>query len=144
MTVVGNPYASAIDWSLLERTQITSTMYIFDPTLSGSNGRGAYVTYNALTGINNPSSSIDNNIQSGQAFFIQNNGPNPNLKIKETHKCAQFRAVYRTTGTLPHVSLQLLLPGQDTTNQSADGVSVFFASSFDDALGEEDSYKYYS
>ncbi len=143
-TFIGNPYASAIDWSLLERTDVTPTMYIFDPTLSGSNGRGAYVTYNALTGINNPSSSIDNNIQSGQAFFIQNSGANPNLTIRETHKCGEFRAVYRTGGTLPHVSLQLLLPGQDSSNQSADGVSVFFASNFDNTLGEEDSYKYFN
>ncbi len=143
-TFIGNPYASAIDWTAVDRTDVTATMYVFDPTLSGSNGRGAYVTYNALTGINNPSSAIDNNIQSGQAFFIQNSGPNARLTVRETHKCGQFRAVFRTTGTLPHVALQLLLPGQDTTNQSADGVSVFFADNFDNSLGDEDSYKYFN
>lgn len=143
-TFIGNPYASAIDWTALERTDVTSTMYVFDPTLSGTNGRGAYVTYNALTGINNPSSAIDNNIQSGQAFFVQNSGPNARLTIKESHKCGQFRAVFRNTGTLPNVALQLLLSGQDTTNQSADGVSVFFADNFDNTLGDEDSYKYFN
>lgn len=141
---IGNPYASAIDWTLLEKNDLSQTMYVFDPTLSGSNGRGAYVAYNALTGINNPSSSIDNNIQSGQAFFIQNTGPNAKLTVRETHKCGVFRGVYRTNSALPSVSLQLLLPGQDTTTQSADGVSLYFSDNFENQLGQEDSYKYFN
>ena len=139
---VGNPYASALDWALVERNDISSTMYIFDPTLSGTNGRGAYIAYNAITGNNNLSSPIDNFIQSGQAFFIRNTGTNPLLTIRETHKGEAFRSVFRTNNTIPRMSLQLLLPGQDSTGQSADAVSVYFDPNFDNALGDEDSYKY--
>ncbi len=139
---VGNPYASAIDWTLVERTNVSSTMYIFDPMLSGSNGRGAYIAYNALTGNNNISSIIDNNIQSGQSFFIKNTSTNPTLTMRETHKTGVHRMVFRTTNVLPRLSLQLLLPGQDSIGQSADAVSVFLSDQFDNGLGDEDSYKY--
>lgn len=138
---IGNPYASAIDWILLEKTDLAGSIYIFDPTLSGSNGRGAYVSYNASTGISNASSHIDNNLQPGQSFFIQTNGPNPSLAIKEIHKSIQQRFVFRTQ-KLPNISLLLLLPKQDNEGETADGLAAYFSSAFDSSLGDEDSYKF--
>lgn len=139
---VGNPYASAVDWALVEKSDIAPTLYIFDPTLSGTNGRGAYIAYNDITGNSNLSSPIDNFLQSGQAFFVKNTGPNPVLTFRETHKAVPFRSVFRTNNTTPKMSLQLLLPGQDSTGQSADAVSAYFDANFENTLGNEDSYKY--
>ena len=86
---VANPYASAIDWLQLERRDITSTFYIYDPAISGSNGRGQYVSYNAIYKVaSTANSSVSNDIQSGQAFFVQTSGPNPSLIFREHHKYA--------------------------------------------------------
>ena len=48
-TVVGNPYASAVDYNSMLRTgagiwPINPTYYMWDPYLGGANGAGAFVT----------------------------------------------------------------------------------------------------
>lgn len=140
---IGNPYASPVDWTSLEKTDVSSTIYIFDPTVSGTNGRGAYVSYNTTEGTNNNGESfIDENIQSGQAFFILSTGPNPSLTFQETHKTAAFNPVFRTANTYANVAVQLLLPSQVNSGGAADGCKVFFSDNFSAALGDEDSYKF--
>lgn len=47
----------------------------------------------------------------------------------------------RESNALPHVGVLLLLPGQETTGKSADGLAAYFSKSFDNAIGDEDSYK---
>ena len=144
-SLVGNPYASPIDWIALDKTDLASTIYIYDPTLVGANGRGAYVSYNSVLGTNNtPSSQIDNYIQTGQAFYVETTGPNPALTFREPYKATSQRNVFRNTSTLPQLRLQLLLPGQEFTNKSADGLGVYFANDFDDSVNIEDSYKFFN
>jgi hypothetical protein len=58
---------------------IGSTYWIWDPTLGGR-GRGAYALYNASTGGGTSGSDINENIQSGQAFFVQRGGSS--IKIR--------------------------------------------------------------
>ena len=140
-SMVGNPYASPVDWLLIEKANISNTIDIWDPTLSGTNGRGAYVSYNSITGVSNIASLIDNNIQSGQSFFIQTTGADPVLTFKEVHKSIIHRAVFREPDRTPHISLQLLLPGQDTAGGAADGLAAYFSNDFNDKVGDEDSYK---
>ena len=140
-SMVGNPYASPVDWVLIEKANISNTIYIWDPTLSGTNGRGAYVSYNSSTGISNIASLIDNNIQSGQSFFVQTTGADPVLTFKEVHKSVVHRAVFREPNRIPHLSLQLLLPGQDTAGGAADGLAAYFSDNFNNKVGDEDSYK---
>lgn len=140
-SMVGNPYASPVDWVLIEKSNISNTIYIWDPTLSGTNGRGAYVTYNSSTGVSNIASLVDNNIQSGQSFFIQTTSADPVLTFKEVHKSVVHRAVFREPNRLPHISLQLLLPGQDTIGGAADGLAAYFSEGFSNKVGDEDSYK---
>lgn len=140
-SLVGNPYASPVDWVLIEKTNIASTIYIWDPTLSGTNGRGAYVSYNSNTGVSNIASLIDNNIQSGQSFLVETTAADPSLTFREEHKSVVHRAVFRTPNHTPNISLQLLLPGQDTLKQAADGLAAYFSNDFSNAAGDEDSYK---
>ncbi|HEX8462340.1 MAG TPA: hypothetical protein VF623_12955 [Segetibacter sp.] len=47
-----------------------------------------------------------------------------------------------TDGTLAHISVLLLLPGQAATGNSADGLGAYFNEAFTDEIGDEDSYKY--
>ncbi|MCW3106343.1 MAG: C-terminal target protein [Segetibacter sp.] len=141
---VANPYASAVNWLALDKIDISSTIYVFDPTVSGSNGRGAYVAYNGLLNINNVISSLINNyIQSGQGFFVQTTGLNPSLTFKETYKSTAFRPVFRTAvNELANLSVQLLLPSQVGTPETADGTRVYFSDDFSSSIGDEDSQKF--
>jgi len=77
---VGNPYASAIDFSKINSTNIESSYIAWDPTLGGGYGLGGYQTISAATNykavpghttIYNTTSDY-RNIQSGQAFFVFN------------------------------------------------------------------------
>jgi hypothetical protein len=108
----------------------------------GSNGRGAYVSYNGTLKANsNPSSLVDNHIQSWQSFFVITSGPDPSLTFEERHKSDSNRAVFRPGEYRPHLTVQLLLPRQLTAGGAADGFATFFDNYFSSSIGEEDSYK---
>ncbi|MGN6532339.1 MAG: T9SS type A sorting domain-containing protein [Ginsengibacter sp.] len=78
---VGNPYASAIDFSKIIRSpEIENSFRVWDPEFYGIYGLGGYQTIPAATGykavpggtsIYNTTSDY-RNIQSGQAFFVYN------------------------------------------------------------------------
>jgi hypothetical protein len=118
---VGNPYASPVDFEkMIEYNSTLGTVTgsannikpeytVWEPKLSR---RGAYVTYNVAnhsTGI--PNSSVNKNIQSGQAFFVQTIGNNssPQLQFKESHKSSGITNVFRNPDQLTKLSVQLLL-----------------------------------
>lgn len=142
---IANPYASPVDWFSINLNDIAGTIYIFDPTVNGTNGRGGYVAFNrdypgGVT--SNVTSKIDNNIQSGQAFFVQTTGPNPSITFRENYKTSLNRRVFRAPNGLTKMSLQLLLPQQLVSGGAADGLAVYFSDNFSSAFGEEDSYKF--
>lgn len=142
-SLVGNPYPSPIDWESVTKSNIYTVYYVWDATLTGTNGRGAYVAYNGTTHLNNnPSSLVDKNIQMGQAVFVQTiaNGA-ASLNFSETNKTATNTAVFRTSSTMPSISVQLFVdkPTQNTT--SADGATVVFDNNFNSGYGLEDALK---
>lgn len=145
-TFIANPYASPVDWALLDLTDITGTMYIFDATINGSGGRGGYVAFNRTIGpagvSSNDTSKIDNNLQSGQAFFVQTSGSNPSVTFKEIYKTSQHRAVFREPNVMAKLSLHLLISNKQTGLASADGLAAYFSDDFSSSLGNEDSYKF--
>jgi hypothetical protein len=77
---IGNPYWSVVDWHLVDKSGVEDNLYYWDPTMNGTNLRGAYVTYNQANQSNNTppgtgigtSSSLSRYIQPGQAFFVRN------------------------------------------------------------------------
>lgn len=142
---IANPYASSVNWESLitTATDISPSMYIFDPTITGSNGRGGYVSYNAILKANNILSSlISKDIQSGQALFVQATGPNPSITFNENNKSNSFLPVFRTADVLPHLAVQLLLPEQVGTESVADGTAVYFSDDFNSSICGDDSYKF--
>ncbi len=76
-TLVGNPYASTIDWDLISRTDVTGTVYVYDNADSG------YDTWNGTTG-----DLTDGLIATYQGFWVQNTSgsPTPSLTIQEADK----------------------------------------------------------
>ncbi|WP_169332214.1 T9SS type A sorting domain-containing protein [Gracilimonas tropica] len=76
-TLVGNPYASTIDWDELSKTELTGTVYVYDhsygtPTdseddVAASGSAGSYRVWNGSTG-----SLTDGLIAPFQGFWVQN------------------------------------------------------------------------
>ena len=93
LTVLANPYPSAIDFGSLTKSNVKNTFYIWDPKSSGVYGLGAYVTVSFNTGTGNydvttSASSISQYIPSGEAVFIQSsNGTSTGtITIRESSK----------------------------------------------------------
>jgi hypothetical protein len=86
--LVGNPYASSIDWdkfgTSITGTNISNKIYVYNPTLK------AYAIYqkgNAGVGTNfNGATGSANVIPSGQGFFVVATGTNPTLTFTEAAK----------------------------------------------------------
>jgi hypothetical protein len=85
--LVGNPYASSIDWSTFSNTTSTAAIYglnvtpsiwTFDPKTKN------YATYNALTNI--ATGNGGKIIASGQGFFVQATAASPSLTFQEAAK----------------------------------------------------------
>jgi len=85
--LVGNPYASSIDWSTFSNSnssaaiygyKVNPTVYVFDPITSN------YDTYNATTGI--ATGKASKIIPSGQGFFVLANAASPTLTFNESAK----------------------------------------------------------
>ncbi len=141
-SLIGNPYASPINWCATIASGISPNIYFFDPSVSGSNNRGAYVSYNAVLDVNNnKASAIDNIIQQGQAFFVQTKSPYPSITFTEQAKTNLQRNPLKDPLQMPRIYMQLQLPSQLFTSSAADGVSAFFDDNFSNAPGFEDSYK---
>ncbi|GEO10357.1 T9SS type A sorting domain-containing protein [Segetibacter aerophilus] len=136
-SLVGNPYASAVDWDLLAKSGLSSYYYAWDPNL---NTRGAYVTYgNGVTSVQG--SQVNQNIQSGQAFFIQTKTANPSLTFNETNKTITNRNVFRTSADVQTLSVQLLLDTLSESEHTADGVTILFNDDFSSSINAEDAEK---
>jgi hypothetical protein len=85
--MVGNPYACTIDWctaysgSGITRTNITPTIYVFNPV---TNQYNTFLATSASGGT--ATGNASRYIMSGQGFFVQANAPNPVLTFSEAAK----------------------------------------------------------
>ena len=96
-TLLGNPYASAIDFGTIDKTGVSNTFYVWDPKAGGLYGLGAYATVSWNTGtlqydVTSATSQISQYIPSGEAVFVKadlNNDVSPRkVIIKESDKTA--------------------------------------------------------
>jgi hypothetical protein len=75
--LVGNPYASPIDWTSLSKNNLSGFFYTYDPATS------SYVASNGT-----------NYIAQGQAFFVQATGSSPALTFSESAKTLNAPTAY--------------------------------------------------
>lgn len=92
-TLLSNPYASAIDFGTLDKTNIKNKFYTWNPNGGGYYGLGSYVTvsYDSTTGnydVSPDSNSISRYIPSGAAVFVQPSTPGVSGRVvfKESDK----------------------------------------------------------
>jgi hypothetical protein len=77
-SLIGNPFWSVVDFRLVTTTGVEDNIFYWDPTLQGSNQRGAYTSYNkssqtaSIIGSGGGSTNLNHFLQPGQAFFVRN------------------------------------------------------------------------
>jgi hypothetical protein len=163
-SMVGNPYWSVVDWSLVEKTNIEGTLYYWDPTVNGTNNRGAYVTVNTL-GVNSMAgSNLNQYIQPGQAFFVRNTATSPVLTFERndivdptSRRTAIFgragslgsmvvgqdaadASTAQAAGEIERIQLSLFLKDRLQTGPT-DGAVVLYKDGFRDGYAQEDAGK---
>ena len=144
-TLLGNPFASPIDWTTIPKTNLANTYWGYDPNLGSTGGYITVTTLGTVT-ISAPysgSTGLNQYIQSGQGFFVKTIGASPTLTIREQDKVSNFNAnAYRnlTANTIPlmAVNLQYVTTGVTTL---ADGVLAVFDASFTNTPTDEDASK---
>jgi len=144
-TLLGNPFASPIDWTTLPKTNLANTYWGWDPNLSSTGGYITVTTLGAVT-ISAPysgSTGLNQYIQSGQGFFVKTIGASPTLTIREQDKVSNFNAnAYRnlTGSTIPLIAVNLQYVSAAVTTL-ADGVLAVFDPSFTNTPSDEDATK---
>ena len=135
-TLIGNPYASPINFTSLIRFNLANRFTVWDPTLSTT---GAYVVWDGGTGLFTPNTGVQTTIiQSKQAFFVETNGVAPTLTFAEANKSSINNSLLFRPVPLPSASLNvnLYFKKADGTNQPADGVLA----QFNDEYSNESDY----
>lgn len=153
-TLIGNPYASPIDFNLIDKSVNTYAhrFYVWDPQL---NQVGGYVVMEDFgnPGIFKPKapyagSSQDNYIQSSQAFFVVREAPGPaTIIIKETNKAPNYNpAIFRpSTGqgnSAAFINANLFLLNADSSKSLADGTLAEFNDAYSNAVDIADALKF--
>lgn len=161
-TLVGNPYWAYLNWHTVSKTNVGNTYYIWDPNMSGSNDRGAFVPwiYNSSTNTGYttaPTSAIERYIQPGQAFFVETTGANPSLTFNESDKLSNDngrKSVFSTSPLvqdqvslvstpLPENSINILLYlKQNLKSQPADGLKLIYGTAWSNLVGSDDAIKF--
>jgi hypothetical protein len=148
---IGNPYASAIDMRkvMAQSPDVDKFFTLWVSALEGNFGYGAYVTY-SLSGSNfvsTPGGVMNNDVESGRAFFIQSiSGNGGNIIFNETSKKANSSGISRMQGT--HGKIAQLRTNLYGINGSgtylADGTLHEFSDTFNTVIDRNDARKLFN
>jgi autotransporter-associated beta strand protein len=150
-TLIGNPYASPVDFAALSRNNVANRFWAWDPSLNGSNGVGAYV----IVDLSGPSittvpageeafTTQTQIIQSTQAFLVETTGASPTLAFEETDKSAvnNLNLFRPTAAPVPSLIANLYIVGADGSKSLADGVLAQFGNEFASGRDQMDAVKF--
>ncbi len=146
----GNPYASAVNFKTVSKTNLANAYIAWNPSAAGLYGLGAYETY-TWDGANYrqvPGGAIRNNIQSGEAVFVLNNSTNTGaLTIRESDKTSGSALVSRGANDVvrqeefPMLEGNLYVKTADAVKVLGDGFLVRFADDYANGIDNEDVLK---
>jgi hypothetical protein len=145
-TSVGNPFASRIDMRTVDFNNVAKSFYIWDPNAPGNHNVGKFeqFTYNATGHFVGSGGTVKDTIESGQAFFVQNNNvgsPSGTLVIKESDKISGSANVSRVGVTQPTLEINLLAKDANANYIQADAVSLNFENNYSNAIDNKDVRK---
>jgi len=128
--LIGNPYPSAIDWDLADKTDIDGAVYFYND--DGTNDFDNYLYYvtgggapspNYTTGISlNGASNI---IPSGQGFFVRTTAASANFQIDNSMRLHDETDFYKSTPKSKPEYLKLALINVE--NKSSDEMAIRIA-----------------
>ena len=153
-SLVGNPYASPVDFNLIDKSNNINThrFYIFDPNI---NQVGAYVTMEDYA---TPGSFIatspylfstqNNFIQSSQSFFVVKAATGAaSITFQETNKASNYNpAIFRPQSGQgageAYIRANLYLLNGDSTRTIADGTMAEFDNAYNNDIDITDAVKF--
>ncbi len=145
-TLVGNPYASPVDFGALEKTNIINRFYAWDPNL---NQVGGYTVLDDIDNDGNYSTSIASGkqtkiIASQQAIFVQTiKNAYGSLIFHEANKYDSIALTGgRPAGIQESIDAELYLLNADSTTMLADGAKMEFNDNFSNDVNMEDAVKF--
>jgi hypothetical protein len=138
--LLGNPYASPVDFGLLTRTNVTKRFWVWDPQLSGA---GGYVLVSDIDNDGNysvtPTSTQNQHVQIGQGFFVEVNNTGASVVFNEDDKSnTTINTVFRAGSGTERLRLDMINP---TNGLVMDGVLAEYNNNFNNGLAEEDGQK---
>ena len=159
----GNPYASAIDMRNITRSNLSAMYYVWDPRLTnsvngGNYGLGAFQLFTLQTsgpnsgnytvfpgtGSYGAANSVDNNIESGAAFYLKTNAAGTSsITFNETSKTSGSRSVFRMGTMGEGAKLMCFLETSENNSEHfiVDGVMVDFGETFSNQVDGDDAIK---
>jgi hypothetical protein len=147
--LVGNVYASAIDFTALPKTGIDNTIWVWDPKLSLGGSLGAYQTFTGNVPFNFspliPGGSYtgpNSVIESGQAFFVKAGASGGSIQLTESAKTAGANNVFRPLNNTPIPMISTKLFSATTNAYLADINYATFDPSFSAAVDGDDVVKF--
>jgi len=149
-SIVGNVYASPIDFTLLSRTNVDNSFYVWDPKLLLGNSLGNYQLFSSATSWTplypggSYNGAANQRIETGQAFFVHASGGTGSVTLHESSKVTGTNDVFRPQSP-SDVSGQLitsLYEVNSPTDSSLDDVNVeVFSSAYSDSVDNNDALK---
>lgn len=151
LTIAYNPYLCPIDFEAIHASNsavIANRLKVWDPSIGGTNGLGAYVTLDWDNGSNTyvsvPTSSLTTQLQSCQAFYIEGTSTG-NVLVHESHKSSGTS--YNTPfgkSTAVYASLQANMKIVDSGGKAAitDGIRCVYNTDFPDTVDGKDVIKF--
>ena len=151
--LIGNPYASSVDFNLLTRVNLIKRFLVWDPRLGSV---GAFVTFDDLNNDGNYTStepngyvaSMGKNIQSGQAFIVETAGAvgPSSITFNETNKTAVHNiSVFRPsspTSLYTTFKTSLYFVNADNSTKLVDGNLAEFDDDFNNSVDLQDAMKF--
>jgi len=159
-SVIGNPFVSTIDFRNISTSGSvsSSTFVMWDPSLTGTFGVGAYQYFTQVGGPGSnytvfpgggsygASGSVNNFVQAGQAFMIQNSGAGSVIINENTKVSSSTSNVFRPmpNNTIGRISTLLSSVESDTATTLLDGALMLYGSDFSDNVDIEDAKKLFN
>ncbi len=142
--LVGNVYASAIDFATLVKSGVSS-FRVWDPKIAGTSNTGAYQSFSASNGYDptpgggSYGSIANSRIESGLAFML-NSATGGSVQLTEAAKVTGSKNVFKPSAPVRQLKTNLYAV-KSNGNELADGNAVVFRGDFSNGLDEADLIK---
>ncbi len=146
---IGNNYAAAIDFSLLNKLNISESFDVWDPKLGSLGAWVKFASVNGwkplISGGNYDVNTANQRIESGQAFMVYNStASNGSVTLLESSKIAQSRLVSRPagiTGATRQIFTSHLYNTSNANNNMIDANVVVFSDDYSNVIDGKDALK---